>query len=355
MLKSNALEKKIIANQTPLSDDPNAAQRKQDHIAMAFDAQVARHTLDQRFHYEPMLSGHPSDAQLPNFSFTQKKLNVPIWVSSMTGGTEWAKTINENLARACKDFGMGMGLGSCRALLTSDDRKSDFDVRHLMGDSLPLFANLGIAQVEQIMVENNWDAIVQLVEKLKADGLIIHVNPLQEWLQPEGDRFQYAPLDVIKEALEKLSFPIIVKEVGQGFGPQSLKALLSLPLAAVDFGASGGTNFAKLELFRSVEQTQDVYQNLALVGHDAFKMLEWTNEILEDSSFQPHCQQLIISGGIRSFLDGYYCIEKAKIPAIYGQASSFLRHARGHYDDLFAYVNAQVEGLKLAYAYLKVC
>ena len=354
MLKSIALDKKNTAEEHTYSDDPNAAQRKQDHIAMAFDAQVARSTLDSRFYYEPMLSAHPTNKQIPSFSFSEKKLHVPIWVSSMTGGTDWAKTINENLARVCKDFGMGMGLGSCRSLLTSDDRKTDFAVRHLIGDSLPLYANLGIAQVEQIMIENKWEAIVKLVEMLEADGLIIHVNPLQEWLQPEGDRFQYAPIDVIKEALEKLSLPIIVKEVGQGFGPESLKALLSLPLAAVDFGASGGTNFSKLELFRSDERTKDVFQNLALVGHDAIKMLQWTNEIVEDSSFHIQCQQLIISGGIRSFLDGYYCIEKVKIPAIYGQASSFLRHARGSYDDLFAYVKAQVEGLKLAYAYLKV-
>ena len=107
-----------------------------------------------------------------------------MWVSSMTGGTAWAKTINHNLARACKDFGMGMGLGSCRSLLHSNDTFSDFNVRPFIGEDLPLYANLGIAQVEELLERGQLRKVKELVDKLEADGLIIHINPLQEWLQP---------------------------------------------------------------------------------------------------------------------------------------------------------------------------
>ncbi|NJK82784.1 MAG: isopentenyl-diphosphate delta-isomerase, partial [Saprospiraceae bacterium] len=261
--------------------DPTAEERKKDHIELAFQSQVAQHQLDNRFHYEPILAAHPTAGSLPPQSFLGKTLKVPIWVSSMTGGTALALTINHNLARACQDFGMGMGLGSCRALLFSDERLSDFDVRHLMGDDLPLFANLGIAQIEQLLDTNELWRIDALLDKLRADGLIIHVNPLQEWLQPEGDHIKYPPLQTIERLLQARAIKLIVKEVGQGMGYGSLKALLQLPIEAVDFAASGGTNFAKLELLRSDIAKQGIYEQIALIGHSAAEMVDMTNHIVQ--------------------------------------------------------------------------
>ena len=92
--------------------DPTAKERKKDHIELAFQSQVISSEIDQRFYYEPLLSAHPSPEQSSSFSFLSKSMKVPLWVSSMTGGTALASTINQNLARACKDFGFGMGLGS---------------------------------------------------------------------------------------------------------------------------------------------------------------------------------------------------------------------------------------------------
>ena len=281
-------------------------------------------------------------------------MRIPLWVSSMTGGTQLARTINHNLARACRDFGMGMGLGSCRSLLFSDETLPDFDVRPLIGDDLPLYANLGIAQVEQLIAQNDLPRMAALVDKLQADGLIIHVNPMQEWLQPEGDVLQYPPLDTIRRVLDAVDYPVIVKEVGQGFGPDSLRQLLQLPLQAVDFAASGGTNFAMLELLRSDPTQQAIFQPLAHIGHSAAEMVQFANQIAGEMDDQIQCRQIIISGGVRNFLDGYYLIEKIQLPAIYGQASGFLQHARGSYEDLHRYVASQVKGLELAQTFLKV-
>ena len=174
----------------------------------------------------------------------------------MTGGTDMARIINRNLAQACGEFGFGMGLGSCRQLLYSNEHFDDFNVRPLMGDDVPLFANLGIAQLEILIERNETSLITKLITKLNADGLIIHVNPMQEWLQPEGDRFKKPPIETIKTIVDRLDCPLIVKEVGQGFGYESIKALLQLPLAAVDFAAAGGTSFSKLELLRGVTEQQ---------------------------------------------------------------------------------------------------
>ena len=339
----------------PVEDDPTAAARKRDHIEMAFRSQVPHGEVDRRFHYEPLLSAHPKPGSLPPFTFLGKTLHVPLWVSSMTGGTDWAHTINHNLARACGEFGMGMGLGSCRSLLFSDDTLEDFSVRHLLGDDLPLYANLGIAQLEQLIDQQELWRAASLIDKLQADGLIIHVNPLQEWLQPEGDRFLRPPLETIATILEKMpDLKIIVKEVGQGMGYESLRALFQLPLQAVDFAASGGTNFAKLELLRSTEANQEIFQQLAQVGHTAEEMVHFTNQAIAELGDRMLCRQVIISGGIGSFLDGYYLTNKLHLPSVYGQASGFLKHARGEYDELRDYVAAQVRGLEVAKAFLKV-
>ena len=346
--------KSPISTTKDVDYDPTAASRKQDHIDLAFQSQIANGTLDRRFYYEPILAAHPDAGSLPDTTFLGKTMKAPIWVSSMTGGTTLARTINRNLAKACQEFGMGMGLGSCRSLLYSNDTLEDFAVRHLIGDDLPLYANLGIAQLEVLIEQNDLGRVKELVDKLQADGLIIHVNPLQEWLQPEGDRFRLPPLDTIKHVLDTVDCPIIVKEVGQGMGYHSLKALFQLPLQAVDFAANGGTNFAKLELLRSTPEKQLIYNQLAYVGHSAEEMVEMTNQIVEELGDQMRCQEVIISGGVRNFLDGYYLINKLALPAVYGQASGFLKYAKGDYEDLFQYVQAQVKGLELANAFLHI-
>jgi isopentenyl-diphosphate delta-isomerase len=338
----------------PPVEDPTAAERKRDHIELAFKSQVAQAALDPRFHYEPMLAAHPEEGSLKPLPFLGKTLRAPMWVSSMTGGTELARTINQNLARACREFGLGMGLGSCRSLLYSNDTLPDFDVRALIGEEQPLFANLGIAQLEELLARGEGQRLPILIDKLQADGLIIHVNPMQEWLQPEGDRFQRPPLETIQQVLELVSFPVIVKEVGQGFGPESMRALLKLPLAAIDFGANGGTNFALLELLRHQPEYQDSYQALALIGHSAEHMVQTCNALVDELGSARQCPQIIVSGGVRDFLDGYYYICRSKLPAVYGQASGFLKHARDEYEPLQAYVARQVRGLELAQAYLKI-
>ena len=173
--------------------DENAHLRKQDHINLSFQAQVDAIALDKRFFYEPMLAPHPAPDMDLGLDFLRKRMDAPIWVSSMTGGAKFAKVINQNLAKAVNEFGLGMGLGSCRNLLYDDKHFADFDVRHSIGDRL-LYANLGIAQIEHELATGSLQKVEELLKKLQVDGLIIHVNPLQEWIQPEGDKITQAPL-----------------------------------------------------------------------------------------------------------------------------------------------------------------
>jgi isopentenyl-diphosphate delta-isomerase len=327
-------------------------QRKNEHIKLAFTSRVSPDRVDDRFYYEPLLGSY-SKGELKPFTFLGKTMKVPMWVSSMTGGSKIAQTINTNLAMACKEFGMGMGLGSCRILLENDKYLPDFDMRDIIGDDLPFYANIGISQVETMLNDGSDQRIVEMVDRLRADGLIIHVNPVQEWLQPEGEIAGNPPIDTIEKFLFRTKLKIIVKEVGQGMGPESIKRVMQLPIEAFELAAFGGTNFARVELARSTPRQQELYSPLALLGHTAGEMLGVINEMVK--SGQPYgCRQIIISGGIRSFLDGYYYISKSLLPGVFGQASGFLRFARGDYNDLQSFVIDQVKGLTFAYAFLKV-
>ncbi|MPQ48159.1 type 2 isopentenyl-diphosphate Delta-isomerase [Marinifilum sp. N1E240] len=328
------------------------ADRKKDHIELAFRSQTDKTMLDERFYYEPLLSAHPNNSE-SLFTFLGKRLNTPIWVSSMTGGTELAGKINRNLAKACAEFGMGMGLGSCRMLLDSDEYFNDFDVRDLIGEDLPLYANLGICQLEELIDNDELHKVRSLISRLRTDGLIIHINPMQEWLQPEGDRILKNPIESIKYLIDEVDFPIVVKEVGQGMGPESICELMKLPIQAIEFAAFGGTNFAKIEMMRNPDNQVQLFDPLTKIGHSAEQMVEWLNEIVRTSE-QIKCKEVIISGGIKNFLDGHYLMEKCDISSVYGQASELLKYAKESYEDLHNYIELQRKGLELAKTYLRV-
>ena len=325
--------------------DPMQENRKRDHIIMAEEAQHGRGSLDSRFIYEPLLSAHPQsvDTVLATTIFG-KKVKAPLWVSSMTGGVGEARIINQNLAKVCREFGIGMGLGSCRVLLESDHYFNDFNLRPILGDDLPFFANLGIAQVEKLVLENKTDLIASMVEKLHADGLFIHINPLQEWFQVEGDRLTLSPLETLKRLLAVYNGKVIVKEVGQGMGPESLKALLSLPIAGIELAAYGGTNFSKLEMLRG-KNTRGA--ELSNVGHTAEEMVVMLNSLAGSD------KEIIISGGISDVLDGYYLRSNLKMNSVIGFAKKFLDHAE-NYNQLQQWTADQIETLKMAQNFLRV-
>lgn len=326
--------------------------RKLEHITLALESQTGLELQDRRFIYEPMLAAHPDNPDL-SIQFLGKTMRYPIWVSSMTGGTGVARMINQNIARACREFGLGMGLGSCRKILFDKTDWDDFNFRDQIGDEQPFWANLGIAQIEELLASKNIQAVVDLVGDLRADGLIVHVNPLQEWFQPEGNRLKRAPIDTVRELLEQVQIKIIVKEVGQGFGPESLRQMIQLPLEAIEFGAYGGTNFSKLEMLRGNQLKADAGMPFAFVGHSAEQMVHSINQILYEH-INPVCKQLIISGGIHHVPDGYYLTSISRLPAVFGMASAVLKHASESYESLVAFFEHQIQVLQLAKTYLKI-
>lgn len=327
----------------PFSDE--LAERKGDHIMLAEKARTASGEIDRRFNYEPMFFAHPRADERWTTKFLGFELDYPLWISSMTGGTNHAEKINENLARLCGEFGLGMGLGSCRSLLTDQSRLKEFAVKKWMEKS-PLYANIGIAQLEELVEAGKVGLLHEMVKRVEADGLIIHINPLQEWFQPEGDRFKISPIITLKKFLEVATYPIIVKEVGQGMGPRSLKALLELPLAGIELAAFGGTNFTLLENMRGVEEK--TREGFIYLGHTAGEMVDILNAL------PTRDKEIIISGGIKTMLDGYELQMKLKANSVIGMASAFLAPALKDYETLRNYFLAQREALLTAKTLLEL-
>jgi isopentenyl-diphosphate delta-isomerase len=327
------------------------ASRKDSHLELALQSQVGE--IDNRFYYEPMLAAHPQEKEEWNVQIGTKTMRYPIWISSMTGGTAKTNEINKRLAIAAQKFGLGMGAGSSRIALESDEKAKDFDLRPFLGNDVPYYLNFGIAQIEKAIEEKSLEKIQQLLEKVNADGIIIHVNPLQEWMQPEGDKIQHTPLETIQKFIAETNLKPIVKEVGQGFGYESMKHLLQLPLTAVEFAANGGTNFSKLELLRN-KLKSEFLMPFVHVGHTAEEMVELANRAKAELGAKVQCPTVIISGGIKTFLDGYYCIQKSEISAMYGQASELLIRAQQSQEALDEYIKNQIEGLLLAKAFLRI-
>lgn len=327
--------------------------RKRDHIDLAFSSRLEGKHVDNRFDYEPLFGTHSKIQK--EYLFAGRKMRLPLWVSSMTGGTQRAGKINKNLAQACAEFGLGMGLGSCRILLDSPEHFSDFNVRPIMGDDAPLFANIGICQLETMLDKGNTDQLGELVEKLSADGLIVHINPLQEAFQPEGDQLKRPAIELLQAFIEQTNLKLIVKEVGQGFGKTSLRQLLQMPIEAIEFAAMGGTNFSLVELNRSNAVAAEVFNPFIHVGHTAEEMTNMINQIVSETPANNiQVKQLIISGGISSLLDGYYLTSISNLPAFYGMGSAFLRHAMGDYDKLRTFVEKIDQGWQLANNFLRV-
>lgn len=286
-------------------------KRKIDHIKLVKEASIleGNNLPDPRFFYEPLLGIHPSEEVFTNCHY-------PIWISSMTGGSKISKNLNKNLAKVAKSFNfLGMGLGSMRILLedllaNNDINKNkyyqDFNLRDDIGNKQLLYGNIGIAQIELLNRIGAVHLIGELVKEFNLDGIFIHVNPLQEYMQDGGDKITVPPIVSLKNFLEKCQYKIGVKEVGQGFGPESMKKLLDLPLEMVEFSSFGGTNFTKLELLRKNHEL--ISHPLVSVGHTKSQMIAFFLMALKElkDSKKLKCKNFIISGGIKDMVEGYY-------------------------------------------------
>lgn len=221
----------------------------------------------------------------------------PIMIASMTGGHPETKRINEVLAEAAETLGVGLGVGSQRAALEGTEQEDSFRVVRDLAPNSFIYANLGAPQVKEYGIEG----VERVIEMIDANAIAIHLNFLQEAIQPEGNVDATGCLDAIKEVCEAVKKPVIVKETGAGISYAVAKKLHDLGVAAIDVGGLGGTSLAAAEIYRAKAEQDELCEHLGhLFGWD------WgitTVESIVECSAIPFLSAVIATGGIRTGID----------------------------------------------------
>lgn len=244
-----------------------------------------------------------------------KTLRVPLLISSMTGGTDQAERINRNLAVGAQARGIAMGLGSQRTGLEVDATADTFRVRREAPDIL-LLANLGAVQLNK---GYSVDHCRRAVEMIEADGLILHLNPLQEVLQADGDWNWSGLLSKIAEVCRGVGVPVVVKEVGWGISAALARRLAEAGVAVIDVAGAGGTSWSEVEYYRAPsERLKRLARSFADWG------IPTAESLIAVGEAAPHLPR-IASGGIRDGIDVAKCLALGASAA--GLASPFLKAA----------------------------
>lgn len=226
-------------------------------------------------------------------TFLSKRLRVPLLISSMTGGTAEAQRINMHLAEGAQAARIAMGLGSLRATLEAPHLVDTFRVRHLAPDIL-LFANLGAANLNTGFSLKDCQRAVEMVE---ADALILHLNPLQEALQANGNTDWRGLLSKIEVVCHGLDVPVVAKEVGWGISAEVARQLIDAGVSAIDVAGAGGTSWSQVEMYRAKTE-----RRRRLCAEFAHWGIPTAQAVVQIRATLPEVP-LIASGGLRSGMD----------------------------------------------------
>jgi isopentenyl-diphosphate delta-isomerase len=294
-------------------------KRKDDHIKINLekDVQSSKTTGLQKIQFInealPELDLETIDPTLTVFG---KKLNAPILISSMTGGTKEAKKINQRLAETAQELRIAMGVGSQRAAIENPDLVETFSITRRVAPDILLFANLGAIQLNYGYSITHCQ---QAVDMLMADALILHLNPLQEAIQVGGNVNFTGLAKKIEGICKKMEVPVIVKEVGWGISERTAKLLMDCGVAAIDVAGAGGTSWSQVEMYRAPDElTRDLASTYIGWG------IPTMDSILNVKNVAPD-MPIFASGGLKDGLDIAKCI--ALGATLGGLASQFLRTA----------------------------
>lgn len=270
--------------------------RKRDHVELTLTegTQYDRSSGFDRFQFihnalpEVNVSDVSTEAALLGRTFS-----MPLFISSMTGGYADAGPVNSVIAAFCEKENLPFGVGSQRAMLEDDSLAETFSIVREHAPNAFICSNIGGAQLIGGLGVNERK---QLVDSIEADAIIVHLNPLQELMQPEGDRNFKGILKGIEQLVSETELPVIVKETGAGISEHTARRLLNAGVQVIDVAGSGGTSWAKVENFRDSNRVANhAFDEWGISTVDcihALSNLEW------ERSFE-----LVASGGIRSAFD----------------------------------------------------
>lgn len=315
-------------------------QRKADHLSINLEQNVrSASTTSGLERYRFVHSCLPElDLQDVDTSqwFLGKRLAAPILISSMTGGVLRGGEINLRLARAAQEYGCAMGVGSQRAAIEHPPLANSFKVRNVAPDIL-LLANIGAVQLNY---GYGIEECRRAVDMIEADALILHLNPVQEALQPDGNQNFSGLLQKIETVCRMLGVPVIVKEIGFGVSAKDAKRLAEAGVAAIDVAGAGGTSWSAVERFRAADELhRQLGETFTEWGIPTATSLRMAHDGAPDLP-------LIASGGLKSGLDA------AKVLALgahlAGFAGPLLKAADAGDEQTHQTLRTIIEGLRLS-------
>ncbi|WP_301109300.1 type 2 isopentenyl-diphosphate Delta-isomerase [Sporosarcina sp.] len=287
--------------------------RKAEHIRIVLDEHVTGHRITtglENFHFIhnalPELSFDDINTEQNFFS---KACKTPFLISSMTGGANFAETINRNLALAAEEKGWALALGSTRALIESKAYRQSFDLRQY-APTIPIIANLGAVQLNYGFTEKECRKIIEYTD---ADALVLHVNVLQEVIQPEGNTDFSNLLSKIGKLCTDLSIPVGVKEVGWGIDRSTAEKLVNVGISFIDTAGAGGTSWSQVEKHRTDPIKQQAAGAFSEWGIPTAASLASVKPVMNE-------RMLIASGGLHSGVDAAKCIALGADFAGFGRA-----------------------------------
>jgi len=250
-------------------------------------------------------------------TFLDRPVSMPVFISSMTGGSDEGYRVNKVLAEIAQAVGIPVGMGSIRILYRKPDVIDHFMLKRLAPD-VPVFANIGGVQ----LIDDDQRALLELIRRLEVDAIAVHLNAGQELAQPEGDRSFRGVLDGIARLCDASPVPVIVKETGFGIGPAEARRLVDRGVRYVDVAGSGGTNWVTVERYRMGEAARAVAAEFSDWGIPTAAALAATRDLPG---------RILASGGIRTGMDVAKSVALGAVAA--GLALPFVRAvATGGFD-----------------------
>ncbi|RLE54548.1 MAG: type 2 isopentenyl-diphosphate Delta-isomerase [Thermoprotei archaeon] len=324
-------------------------ERKREHVEIAIREKVEYEVLttwleDVYLIHQAMPTISPAEISTEIEVFG-KKLNAPVLIAALTGGYDIGKKLNANIASVVEELGLGMYVGSQRAAIERSELRESFVVVKELAPSALKIANLGAAQLK---ADKFIEYCKTAVDMIDADAIAIHLNPLQEYVQPEGEAVSMNILDVIKQLREELGVPIVVKEVGCGISMEVARRLSQVNVDAIDVGGAGGTSFAKIERIRAEKRGRYLKAKLA----ELFSEWGIPTAVSICEVRYVFDGYVIACGGIRTGLDVAKSIALGSDLAAIGL--EVLRRAYVSKTSLREYLVQVIEGLKLAMYLLDV-
>jgi len=270
--------------------------RKKEHLDLSLNADVSFKTKTNGFNHYEFIHDAATEVELDKITFEtkffKKKINYPFIISCMTGGTEEAENINAHLAIAAEELKIPIGVGSQRQALENKNYKNSYNIIRKNAKSVPVLGNLGAAELVKL---KSSDPIKMLIEVIEADAFVIHLNPLQELLQPEGNPDFKGLLKSLKRLVKEIEIPVIIKEVGMGISKDVAKQMLEVGVKGIDVAGAGGTSWAAIEMLRNKSTTNDYFWDWGLPTSFCLK---------ENSKLKKNYKFILIgSGGINSAVD----------------------------------------------------